>query len=364
MNTKAKTPRAVEDFADRLEPVGRILNMMNDGFAIWCCCPIRSDDGQVHVFATIWEHHGEYDLPPQMGMVRGSRIARFTAERPEGPYTFREICLAPAGGDAWDGGCVSEGIVYRVGNRYAMYYFGDNKTESQHKQPIQVGLAIADSLDGPWVRVSKEEPIIPVGERDEDIDSDITANPAMVMPPNGGFWVYYKGNSTAAKAANKTRTDLSGHAAQHGVFRTVCLARAEKLEGPYVKYEGNPVIRYENADFEDPHVWHDGERFHMLGHDLSVLEYGAGLYLQSFDGIHWSEPAKGYPSAKTMTGHPARLEEPALLFDAKGEPEYLFCNKSYGDYHVKEPYNPLYTGFLFKVHPKLDTQVRNLPSSL
>ncbi|MFW5728260.1 MAG: glycoside hydrolase family protein, partial [Spirochaetota bacterium] len=267
--------------------MGRILNMMNDGFAIWSCCPIRGDDGLVHVFATIWEHKGEYTLPPQVGMARGSRIARFTAERPEGPYTFREVCLAPAGGDAWDGTCVSEGFVYRVGERYAMYYFGSNGN-SQPRKPIQVGLAVADSLEGPWERVSKENPIVPVGERDEDIDSDITANPAMVMPPSGGFWLYYKGNSKAVKAANKARTDLSGHAAQHGVFRTVCLARAEKLEGPYIKYEGNPVIRYERSDFEDPYVWHDGERFHMLGHDLSVLEYGAGIYLQSFDGIHWS----------------------------------------------------------------------------
>lgn len=69
-------------------------------------------------------------------------------------------------------------------------------------------------------------------------------------------------------------------------------------------------------------------------------------------------------SAKTMTGHPARIEEPSLLFDANGEPEYLFCNKSYGDYHVKDPCNPIYTGFLFKVHPKLDTHVRNLPPDL
>jgi len=362
MHSEPKIPRAVEDFADRLEPIGRILNMMNDGFAIWSCCPIRGDDGLVHVFATIWEHKGDYTLPPQVGMSRGSRIARFTAEQPEGPYMFREIALEPAGGDAWDGGCVSEGFVYRVENRYAMVYFGDN-ANSEPKHPIQVGLAVADSLDGPWVRVSVDKPIIPVGERDEDIDSHITANPALVMPPGGGYWLYYKGNSKAVKAASKQRTDLTGRAAQHGVFRTVCLARAENLEGPYQKYEGNPVIRYEHSDFEDPYVWHDGERFHMLGHDLSVLEYGAGIYLQSFDGIHWSEPAKGYPSAKTMTGHPARIEEPAVLFNADGEPEYLFCNKSYGDYHVEEPFNPVFTGFLFKVRPKLDTRVANLPRS-
>lgn len=359
MESEMSVPRAVEDFADRLEPVGRILNMMNDGFAVWSCCPIRGDDGLIHVFATIWEHKGEYTLPPQVGMLRGSRIARFTADRPEGPYTFGGICLAPAGGDAWDGSGVSEGFVYRVGRRYAMYYFGQNNNVQPHK-PIQVGLALADSLEGPWVRVSSEAPIVPCGDRDEDIDSFLTANPAMVMPPGGGFWLYYKGNSAAVKAAQRGRADLP----KTGAFRTVCLARAEKLEGPYKKYEGNPVIWYKHSDFEDPFVWHDGERFHMLGHDISVLEHGAGIYLQSFDGIHWSEPAKGYPSARTMTGHPARIEEPAVLFDSEGEPEYLFCNKSYGDYHVEEPYNPIFTGFVFRVRPKLDTRVRNLPRSL
>ncbi len=329
--TEPTIPRAIEDFADRLQPRGRILNLMNDGYAIWSCCPIYGDDGRVHAFFTYWEHEGDFRLKPDIGMGNRGKIGHAVADHPEGPYEFLDCAFAPAGGDAWDGTCVSEAFVYKVGDRYAMYYFGNNWA-SQPSTPRQTGLAIADSLDGPWERVNGDGLIIPVSADPAASDSRVVVNAAMVQPPDGGFWVYYKGRAREGNG-----------------MRTIHLARAERLEGPYVKYDGNPIIDYGGCDFEDPYVWHDGERFHMLGHDLSVMEHGAGIYLQSFDGIHWSEPAKGYPSTQTMIGLKQRLEEPAVLFDADGKPEYLFCNRSWGELHEENPRNPIYSAFVFKI---------------
>ena len=207
-------PQGIEDLADRLEPLGRILNMMELGYAMWSCCPIYDETGRVHVFFTYWEHEGDYALVPDVGMGLRGKI---------------------------------------------------------------------------------------------------------------------------------------GHAV------------AEKPEGPYVKHPDNPIMDYGDADFEDPFVWHDGERFHMLVHDLSVYEHGAGLYFQSFDGVHWSDPAKGYPSTKTMYGLEQRLEEPAVLFGPDGEPEYLFCNRSWPELHHENPRNPIYTGFVFKIHRRTDMRVSGMP---
>ena len=37
-------------FADRLEPLNRILDLSDEGWAVWCCSPVYGPDGKVHVF--------------------------------------------------------------------------------------------------------------------------------------------------------------------------------------------------------------------------------------------------------------------------------------------------------------------------
>ncbi|MDA3799186.1 MAG: hypothetical protein PF692_08920 [Kiritimatiellae bacterium] len=39
-------------FADRLEPVGRILDSSVEECVVWSCSPIYDSDGKVHLFFT------------------------------------------------------------------------------------------------------------------------------------------------------------------------------------------------------------------------------------------------------------------------------------------------------------------------
>jgi hypothetical protein len=135
------------------------------------------------------------------------------------------------------------------------------------------------------------------------------------------------------------------------VIRRIGVAISDHLEGPYVKYAGNPILDHYPKDYEDPFIWYEGGKFRMLMHDISVFEHGSGLYFESFDGLHWSEPGRGYPSVREMTENKEdeRLETPMLLLK-DGRPDYLFCNRaSRTRVYLNDPEKAQYTSFLFKV---------------
>ena len=85
---------------------------------------------------------------------------------------------------------------------------------------------------------------------------------------------------------------------------------------------------------EDAYVFMEDRRFHMILRDVGVIRNGVGLYLDSGDGIHWSEPMLGYDMPKahldaSLIKHPGeRFERPQVLM-RNGHPIYLFV--SFGD---------------------------------
>lgn len=330
-NLQTNTPITV--FCRRLRPVGRVLEM--EGWYIWCASPVLDEAGMVHVFFSRWA--AERGMG---GWLNSCEIAHAVAPTPESPFEFVETVLAPRGAGYWDGTTCHNPHIQKVDGRYCLFYMGNSNSKTDTKR---IGLAIADSLDGPWER--PDAPLIDVGEA-ETWDDHCTTNPAYVRHPNGQHWLYYK-SWNSAEFYNSTHPSIRGN-------RKYGLAIAESVEGPYLKYEGNPVIDYsgrgDNTQFEDAYVWREDGRFKLLARDMDVFDHKVGLYLESGDGKNWSQPQIAYlaldeyvlePPAPTHLRRYGRLERPQLLM-RDGKPAYLFGCAQGGKYMTA-------SAFVFKI---------------
>lgn len=322
----------LSDFSKKLKPVGRILE--DPEYNVWCCSPIYDEQGRVHVFYAKWLN--EYD---HLGWVAASEVGHAVADSPEGPYTDMGTVLKGERGDSWDSWSIHNPTVYKVDDKYVMLYMGSDgsgldvtldeimKMDAEEYAPYflklvqtkRVGMAIADSLDGPWERVG-DKPIVGVGERGS-WDDMVTSNPAFVQHEDGRFWLYYKGWDYASLPYNGNR--------KYGI------AMAESVTGPYTKFEANPVVDYSPIDklvqCEDAYVWHEDGEYHMILRDMGFYNHEYGLIIHSKDGIEWSEPEIAYKDApayfdEAMPGldREGRFERPQLLMK-DGKPDYLFC---------------------------------------
>ena len=194
----------------------------------------------------------------------------------------------------------------------------------------RVGMAVADSLDGPWERVSTDGPVIDVGN-DEDWDSFCTSNPTFTKTPEGKYRIYYKAWSNAtAKKFNGNR--------QYG------FGESDTLTGPYIKYAHNPVIDYsyieEKIQAEDAYIWYEEDKYKIVMRDMGVFNHEYGLYIESEDGIRWSEPTISFLDAPSYFDEPmpgltreGRFERPQLLLK-DGSPTHLFCAYRGGKYNT------------------------------
>ncbi|QBG46637.1 glycosyl hydrolase family 43 [Verrucomicrobia bacterium S94] len=329
------------EFSKKLKPVGRILE--DPDYNVWCCSPIYDEEGRVHVFYSKWLN--AYD---HLGWVAACEVGHAVADSPEGPYTDLGTVLKGKRDDSWDSWSIHNPTVYKVDGRYVMFYMGssgaglgvtleeimemDGDEYAPYFQALvetkRVGMAVADSLDGPWERVG-DRPMVDVGAPGS-WDDMVTSNPAFVQHEDGRYWLYYKGWDYATLPTGGNR--------RYGV------AMAEHLTGPYIKYEGNPVVDYSSIDIrvqcEDGFVWREDGRYHMILRDMGFYNHEYGLIIHSDDGINWSEPEIAYreaahyfDEAPNGLDREGRFERPQLLMK-DGKPEYLFCAFRGGKYNT------------------------------
>ncbi len=313
----------VSDFAKRLSAVGRILEM--EDWYVWGTSPIYGSDRTVHVFFSRWPAAKKMG-----GWINSSEIAHAVADKPDGPYRFVSTVLAPRGEGFWDGTTCHNPHVQYVDGKYCLFYMGNSNRKTDTKR---VGLAWSDSLYGPWERM--DTPLLePSGE--EAWDNHCTTNPSFVKHPNGQYWLYYK-SWNSSEYYNSTHPSVRGN-------RKYGLAIADNLFGPYRKYKHNPVVDFSanenNAQLEDAFIYHEEGKFKMLARDMGFFDHEVGLYLESLDGLSWSEPQIAYFNMKHYREElpaPAhlkrygRLERPQLLFD-HGKPTHLFTASQGGNY--------------------------------
>ncbi len=335
-----KKPEQIEsDFCKKLEPIGRILE--DADYNVWGCSPIYDEDGKVHVFYARWEN--KYD---HLGWVAACEVGHAVADSAEGTFVHQDVALTGRGGDHWDSWSIHNPSIYKAGDKYVLLYMGSSgaglgKTldeigamEEEEYLPYfhklvnskRVGMAISDSLNGPWQRF--DNCMVDVGENGT-WDSFCTSNPTFVVTPEGKYRIYYKAWS------NETAAKFNGN-------RMYGYAESDTLEGPYVKCPCNPVIDYsiygETMQAEDGYMWYQDGKYHMVMRDMGIFNHEYGLYIESEDGIKFTEPKVAYYDAPHYfdekmpnISRQGRFERPQLLMNGD-VPEYIFCAYRGGKY--------------------------------
>lgn len=329
----------ISDFSKRLQPLGRILEL--EGYYVWGCSPIVDADGRFHVFFSRWDSQKGMG-----GWIKGSEIAHAVADKAEGPYENIETILAPRGEGFWDATtCHNPHIQYSQG-KFCLFYMGNSNGRTNTKR---IGLATAESLNGPWKRM--DHPILEAGEPGA-WDDHCTSNPSFINYPDGSCWLYYKSWNTE-EYEHPVDPKIRGN-------RKYGLAVAKHPEGPYSKYSKNPIIDYSklgnNRQLEDGNVFIENGKFYMLARDMGRFDHEVGIIIESEDGIHWSEPKISYfgtshyfeqPPAPPHLKKYGRFERPQILMQ-QGKPTHLFVTSQGGTYQTASP-------FVFAITDRLKT---------
>ncbi|AWB67539.1 glycosyl hydrolase family 43 [Saccharobesus litoralis] len=311
------------DFSKALKNGQRILEEKN--WNVWGISPIVGDDGKIHVFYSRWRGtHSRW--------LSHSEIAHAVADKPEGPYTVLGTVLTGRGGEHWDADTIHNPTIQKVGDKYALFFIGNNLKraadfDGHHASTQRIGLALSDSLYGPFERVS-DEPILDVSPNKKDWDSYLTTNPALLQHPNGEYWLYYK-------AWDKYNDNM----------RKMGVAIAKDIKGPYTKHPKNPLVSFASMkrQVEDAYVYFSDNKYYMIMRDMGVIHPHVGLMLDSDDGITWSKPQLGYRTNTHYVNEQKvqRMERPQVLME-NGKPKYLFLALMGGKYDTS-------TGFLLAV---------------
>ena len=133
-------------------------------FYHWGGTPIVGDDGLYHLFYDRWPKN---NLRGMFGWLYITEIAHAVSTKPEGPYQFRNVALRGPGDEPagrWDAvnthnACITRFPDPETGKlKYYLYFIANrgDKTMSDpwmvHIMNQRIGVASADSPDGPWTR--------------------------------------------------------------------------------------------------------------------------------------------------------------------------------------------------------------------
>jgi hypothetical protein len=309
------------DFNAMLQPVPLTAKWADTNYNIWCGSAIRGDDGKYHLFYSRW--------PRPLGhpaWVTHSEVAHAISDSPFGPWQHHDVALPPRGTNYWDGSCTHNPTVIRIGGKYYLYYmgnYGDGVVQRPlnwiHRNHQRIGVAVADSPNGPWQRF--DQPMVDIGHDTHAPDALMTSNPSVTARPEGGVLMVYK-------AVGLKRAAPFGGPVVHLV------ATSDRPTGPFKKHPGE-VFGAKGVMFaaEDPFIWRGSDRYWAIVKDNAghFTQRGYSLALwESMDGLDWKlaqHPLVATPEVTWMDGRKQKLnalERPQLLFD-NGMPVALCC---------------------------------------
>ena len=282
-----------------------------EGWWHWCMAPIYDEKGKLHVFMSA--------IPDSGAWNKNSKIVHYTADKPEGPYTFVDTTFS-SNTEAYHNPQIS-----KVGDTYVMVYLWKLSSTPGINQAI--GIATTKSLDSAWTE-SPFNPIIQPSYKPGDANGIHASNPTFVIDEDGKYRIYYK--SISDKYLPK-------------MYREISLATSDNIEGPYTNYADNPLISYadKGIDIEDPYAFYYKGMYYMIVEDRmgvkNMLEGNPipekeiipggnrpGLIYKSKDGINWGRPEIGYQTNSFYFKEElSRTERPHILWK-DGKPDYLF----------------------------------------
>jgi hypothetical protein len=246
------------DFCRSLEYAGVAVN--EPGYHCWGTSPIMDEEGKVHLFVARWPVPSEtFRRGFDAAWRHDSEIAHYVGDGPEGPFTFRDVALRGTGKDTWDRYAPHNPLIKRMDGRYVLIYIanpvGITRGKGRHPATQRIGMAVSDSLDGPWRKVGKHGKILdPSDDPKHWTHRAQVVNPAFVQAPGGKCHLYFKSRGARMGAAI-----------------------ADKLEGPYV-HQPNPISSNQRR-VEDGYAFIMDGKFYLLttdNHGVNVR--GGGLW--------------------------------------------------------------------------------------
>lgn len=315
----------IQPFIKRIGVAPRRGAFAMEGFWVWCGSVIAGDDGKFHMYAARWPR----DLPFFEGYTVASEVVHATSATPEGPYQFESVVLPDRGEEFWDGRMTHNPTVIRWGDSYCLLYIGAtfagarpdgdalrsgaSDVPDRSYSTIRIGMAVADSPVGPWVR--SDVPVLDV--RPDHWDSTVTTNPAPCLCPDGSLLLCYRSNI-------------------NGVGCRLGMAKSPAVGEPFSRVVEGPILG--NMHIEDPFIWWVDDHYEMVAKDLSgkvTGELHAGVHAWSHDGLSWSacDPPKAFSRTVRWddgsSSCQGSLERPQLLMQ-DGVPTHLFAATSDG----------------------------------
>ena len=297
-----------------------------DGYWIWDSSVIKGEDGRYHLFASRWRN----TLPMHPGWLLESEIVRASCDTPDGVFKFEEVVLPSRGAQYWDGRSVHNPQVIKFKDKYVIYYMGtthpfadikdDEKIDLKDYRVIvarankRVGVAISDSVFGPWERLPE-----PVFEpRPEYFDNFFVSNPTPCITPDEKILLVYKSRRYAERPYPEFL---------HGKM----VLGVATADAPWEKHKAlldKPLFDGSEYELEDPFLWRDESGYHIMAKDMNGNlcgeKFGVACATSS-NGLDWSfDIGRCFCSRKLMfeDGQERELgnmDRPFILFE-NGEP--------------------------------------------
>ena len=192
------------------------------------------------------------------------------ATSPDGrQWTEQAEAVGKGGPGAWDeNGVFTPSILVAEGRYYLFYTAVPTPFSQDPPTPTGIGIAVADSPDGPWAK-SEGNPVLRPGPEDWD---GCRVDDSCLIVRDGKYWLYYKGRGTGLTPA---QTKMG-------------VAIAASPTGPYEKHPENPLI----GSGHEVCVWPHREGVAALvaptGPEGSTVQY-------SEDGLHFTPKAQVKP---------------------------------------------------------------------
>jgi len=291
-------------WADRLEYAGMAVS--EPEFHVWGSSPVIGPDGKTHLFVARWPVAAAFDP----GWRTHSEIAHYVSEKPEGPFTFKDVALKGTGTGSWDNSAPHNPTVQRIGDQYVLLYIANDG--KNHRSTQKIGMAIAKSPYGPWKKAGKDGLILsPPDDPSVWCYQSLVGvnNPTLLQHFDGRYFLYFKA---------KVKGDV----------HRMGMAIADNLEGPYV-IRKDPVTANEQM-IEDGYAFVEDGKIHLLTTDSAR---GTGLLWTSDDGITFQPPILGFDRIETYipqeqveaaTSYRSKnFERPQLLLQ-NGRPTHLY----------------------------------------
>jgi hypothetical protein len=231
------------------------------------------------------------------------RIGVATAPTPLGPWTKYEKnpILNHGHSDSWEDRWVACGCIMKEGSydtksgteKYYMWYSGNSTQKGW--QNVGIGLATASNPFGPWKKY-EGNPIIK--------DFGYICN---VVKVKGKFYMY---------------TEHPIGVTDHGPFR---LAIADKPEGPWERYDGNPVLlpgdwaAWDASGYSEAKVLYHEGIFHTFYSGSERAKIESIGYAHSYDGFKFIKyninpvvPVSKTPDASAYSEVQSLIEPPFI----------------------------------------------------